>query len=148
MTPALDLLRSHGVKVAVFSNLAAPYCEAVRRLVPRMDAYGLSPDMGLMKPDPEMYRSVCRMLNVVPGQQLGAGSERVWMIGDSRKCDESGPCQIGIVGYHLDRSGPARFRGLLEFASVVIDQVLSTRPASERRANSHHEANWRRSKVY
>jgi len=48
----------------------------------------------------------------------------VMMIGDSKKCDQDGPRQVGIMGYHLDRSRGGRFGDLLEFARFVTDPVL------------------------
>lgn len=37
---AVDRLQAEGIKIAIASNLAAPYAEPVRRLYPTMDAYG------------------------------------------------------------------------------------------------------------
>ncbi|WP_455886218.1 HAD family hydrolase [Pseudomonas rustica] len=121
--PTIELLREYGMSIGVCSNLSFPYCQAVRRLLPMIDAYGLSAEMGLMKPDPEIYHSVCRMLNVAPYELDGAGVERVVMIGDSRKCDQLGPRKAGIMGHHLDRSGEGRFNDLVEFARALTDSV-------------------------
>jgi len=62
--PAIELLRARGIKIGVCSNLSSPYCLVVRRLLPGLDAYALSSELSLMKPDPEIYQAICRMLNI------------------------------------------------------------------------------------
>ncbi|KWV69498.1 MULTISPECIES: HAD family hydrolase [Pseudomonas] len=103
--PAIERLQEHGIKVGVCSNLAGPYCSRVRCLLPGLDAYALSAETGVLKPDPEMYGSVCAMLDTYPGQVLGSETAQVLMIGDFKRCDELGPRSFGIVGHHLDRNG-------------------------------------------
>lgn len=117
--PAMEQLRSHGIKLGVCSNLAAPYCTAVRRLLPGLDAYALSAELGLMKPDPAMYRITCAKLGVLPERVVGSKAAQVLMIGDSRRCDRDGPRTIGILGYHLDRNRAGRFGDLLEFSQAI-----------------------------
>lgn len=117
--PAIERLQKHGIKVGVCSNLAGPYCSRVKSLLSGLDAYAFSAETGVLKPDPEMYRSVCVMLGVSPGQVLGSETAQVLMIGDSKRCDEHGPRSFGIVGYHLDRKGAGRFRSLIEFTSAI-----------------------------
>ena len=117
--PAIDQLRRQGVKLALCSNLAQPYCATVRRLIPDLDAYALSAELKMMKPDPQMYQTTCQMMNVVPGKIDGDHCHHVLMIGDSPKCDQHGPREIGVLGYHLARSGSGGFRNLLEFVSAI-----------------------------
>lgn len=117
--PAIDRLRRQGVKLGLCSNLAQPYCAAVRRLLSDLDAYALSAELKMMKPDPQMYLATCRMLGVVPGGGDGDSSHRVLMIGDSPKCDQHGPREIGVGGYLLQRSGSGRFRDLLKFVTAL-----------------------------
>ena len=116
---AVEQLQAAGVRTAVCSNLAAPYGDPVRRLLPEMNAYGLSYELGMLKPDPEMYRAVCRKLGVQPGQQFGG--ERVMMIGDSLLCDQNGPRRVGIDGYYLNRDEGKGFRNLLDFAGLLYE---------------------------
>ncbi|MFS0827255.1 MULTISPECIES: HAD family hydrolase [Pseudomonas] len=121
--PAIGLLQEHGVKVAVCSNLAGPYCSKARSLLPGLDAYALSAELGLLKPDPGIYRSTCTMLGVLPGQVVGSNSSQVLMIGDSRRCDEQGPRCFGILGHHLDRTGGGGIRDLISFAEAIIENA-------------------------
>lgn len=115
---SLGMLQSAGIKVALCSNLASPYGDAVRKLLPGMDAYGFSYELGLVKPDPIIYESVCRMLEVEPGRQLGGS--RVVMIGDSIRCDRDGARAAGIAGFHLGREGSGDFESLLDFSEQVL----------------------------
>lgn len=115
--PAIEWLRERSIKIAICSNLAEPYCAAARENFPSLDGYALSAELGVMKPDPAMYQSVCAMMGVVPGVEADAA--RVLMIGDSRKCDEVGPRSYGILGHHLDRKGAGRFGDLLTFSRAI-----------------------------
>ncbi|MGP5371042.1 HAD family hydrolase [Pseudomonas helleri] len=122
--PAIERLQEHGIKVGVCSNLAGPYCSKVRSLLPGLNAYALSAETGVLKPDPEMYRIVCSMLNAYPGRAPGSEGSQVLMIGDSKRCDQLGPRSYGIVGHHLDRHGAGRFRNLMEFTNAVSEAVF------------------------
>ena len=118
---AMALLQSAGVKVGLCSNLASGYGPAVRELLPGLDAYGFSYEIGAMKPNPVIYHSVCRDLGVQPGQQLLGN--RVVMIGDSIKCDRDGARAAGIAGFHLVRSGEGDFKNLVDFADCVLGEL-------------------------
>lgn len=122
--PAIECLQEHRIKVGVCSNLAGPYCSRVRSLIPGLDAYALSAETGVLKPNPEMYRSVCAMLDIFPGQVMGSETAQVVMIGDSQRCDEHGPRSFGIAGHHLDRKGGGGFRSLIEFTSAIAKGSL------------------------
>ncbi|KRP60167.1 MULTISPECIES: HAD family hydrolase [Pseudomonas] len=117
---AIDLLRASGIKIAVCSNLAAPYCDVARRLLPDLDGYALSAELGVMKPDPMIYRSVCSLLGLEHAIDTKQG--QVIMVGDSKKCDERGPRVCGIQGFHLDRAGGGRFINLVEFYNEIVTQ--------------------------
>lgn len=117
--PAIELLQGANIKIALCSNLASGYGPAVRALLPGLDAYAFSYEVGVTKPNPLIYPSVCRDLNVQPGQQL-AGA-RVVMIGDSIRCDRDGARAAGIAGFHLSRGGIGDFSNLIEFAKAVLE---------------------------
>lgn len=108
-------LQGQGIKVAICSNLAQPYGAAVERIFPGLDGYGYSYAVGALKPDRRIYDAVLA--------QLGVAAGRVWMIGDSQRCDRDGPAERGIRGHYLNRSGnatPADFSDLLSFAEAVL----------------------------
>lgn len=120
--PAIELLRERKIKVAICSNLAGPYCSLARVRFPNLEGYALSAELGVMKPDPAIYRSACAMIGVVPGTAFETDAARVLMIGDSKKCDEVGPRSCGIFGHHLDRKGAGGFANLLSFSRAITNQ--------------------------
>ena len=77
------------------SNLAAEYGPAVLGLLPDLDAYVLSYEVGLAKPDPAIFQHVCDALGCAPGE--------VVFVGDSVRCDVDGPRAFGMQARHLDR---------------------------------------------
>lgn len=117
--PAIELLRQRQIGIALCSNLAWPYCSVARKLFPDLNGYALSAELGLLKPDPAMYRSACAMLDVFPAQAHGLSDTQVLMIGDSKRCDEHGPRAVGILGHYLDRKGRGRIKDLLSFAQGI-----------------------------
>lgn len=122
-------LRDAGVRVGVCSNLAMPYGPVVRELLPNLDGYAFSYELGVMKPEKEIYTFLCKQIGVEPGHGFHDGGDRIFMIGDSQRCDRDGPRAAGIMGFHLDRRGQGGIRDLLQFAQLVIDQVV---PAARR----------------
>ncbi|WP_236066214.1 HAD family hydrolase [Pseudomonas palmensis] len=120
----IDRLQEAGLLIGICSNLAQPYGLVIRKAFPRVQCHAFSYELGVMKPDPSIYLSLCRKLGVwAPHAALEKAREkdRVVMIGDSRKCDRDGPRAVGIVGYHLDRSGQGKISDLVQFASLVTD---------------------------
>lgn len=110
---ALTILIEHGFKVAVCSNLAAPYGSAIYRYFPALDAYALSYELGAVKPSPAMYKHCLEV--------LGTSAASTSMIGDSLSCDCDGPKSVGITGHYLDRLNPdgTGFSDLITFAHHV-----------------------------
>ena len=91
----LEQARAAGLRLAVCSNLAAEYGPAVLGLLPGLDAYVLSYEVGLAKPDPAIFQRVCDALGCAPGE--------VMFSGDSKRCDVDGPRAFGMQARHLDR---------------------------------------------
>ncbi|MEX5499158.1 HAD family hydrolase [Pseudomonas syringae] len=118
---AVIRLRNAGVKLGICSNLAAPYGPVVKSLFPQMDGYAFSYQLGVMKPEAAIYRSICNQMGVEPGLFFNSERGRVAMIGDSRRCDRDGPRGVGILGIHLDRLGRGQIQDLAQFAQIAID---------------------------
>ncbi len=94
---ALRKLRAAGKRVAVCSNLAHEYGQIVRQLLPSLDCYVLSYEVGMAKPDPAIYAAVC--------ESLGSRPRDVLFVGDSKRCDLHGPQAFGMQARWLDRHG-------------------------------------------
>ena len=94
--PTMQALKARGIKVALCSNLAAPYGPPVLDLLPfRPDFCAWSYEAGAVKPQPEIYQYLCEGIACQP--------EEVLMIGDTIEADMIGPRKFGMHGYHLDR---------------------------------------------
>jgi FMN phosphatase YigB (HAD superfamily) len=117
---AISLLKAHGIKTGICSNLASPFGPKVREIFRQMDGYAFSFEAGVMKPDPSIYRLICDQMDVEPGHYFSDGSGRVLMIGDSQNCDQDGPRAVGIAGFYLDRTGRGTIHDLIEFAEMVV----------------------------
>lgn len=87
-----------------------------------ISVFGFSYELGVMKPDPVLYRYTCSMLNIKPGDDWN-GEGRVAMIGDSKRFDRDGPRQIGLSGFLLRRGGLGGFSNLTDFAQAAIIYV-------------------------
>jgi len=122
---AVALLRGEGVRVGICSNLCEPYGAAVLQVFPELDGYAFSYQVGAMKPDAVIYQSICNALQVSPGHLFGDQHDRIAMVGDSLKCDQDGPRAVGMLGFHLDRSGRGAVRDLVQFAQLVIESRRS-----------------------
>ena len=89
-------LKARGIKVALCSNLAAPYGPPVLELLPfRPDFCAWSYEAGAVKPQPGIYQFLCDGIACQPDEVL--------MIGDTIDADMIGPRKFGMHGYHLDR---------------------------------------------
>lgn len=88
--------RAAGLRLAVCSNLAYEYGATVRALVPDLDAYVLSYEVGVAKPHPTMYRLSCAELACAPAEAV--------FVGDSKRCDFEGPQAFGMQARWLDRT--------------------------------------------
>ncbi|SBW84519.1 haloacid dehalogenase-like family hydrolase [Pseudomonas veronii 1YdBTEX2] len=107
-------LKAAGLKVGICSNLALPYGDAVTRHFPDLDAYGFSFEAGVLKPDRRIYESVL--------QAMGVGAGATWMVGDSQRCDQLGPEEVGIKGHLLQRAG-GELADLMQFGEVALRAV-------------------------
>ncbi|MBU9439544.1 HAD hydrolase-like protein [Burkholderia multivorans] len=109
--------RRAGLRLAVCSNLAAEYGPAVRSLLPGLDAYILSYEVGVAKPDPAFFQRVCDALGCAPGE--------VMFSGDSRRCDVDGPQAFGMQARHLDRRGGQSLLDVLADVLLTSDELAS-----------------------
>jgi putative hydrolase of the HAD superfamily len=114
--PALETLRSLGLRLAVISNFdeRLPSLLSGLGLAHRVDLVAPSSSLGLAKPNPRLFRHVLERLEVEPGAALH--------IGDHRLEDVEGAQAAGMEAVLLDRGGehaPGAARDLLEVASSI-----------------------------
>ncbi|MER6205899.1 HAD-IA family hydrolase [Streptomyces sp. NPDC001642] len=79
----LRSLRGRGIPVAVVSNIGWDIRPVFRdhRVDALMDAYVLSFECGVKKPDPRIFQTACDRLGVAPDDALMVGDEPVADIG-------------------------------------------------------------------
>ncbi len=109
----LSDLRAQGVKLAVGSNLAKPYCAPLRALLGRsVDHYHLSCEVGFMKPHSRFFLDICA--------QLGVHPEDTVMIGDNYRNDYEGAEAAGLNAQMICRSLGEDLRGILAGSKSLL----------------------------
>lgn len=94
---SLQQLRQRGLKLALCSNLAAPYAQPIADVLPiALDAYTWSFSAGAIKPAASIYLQTCKMLGLSP--------DEVVMIGDTYDADVAGPINAGLQAIWLRRN--------------------------------------------
>ena len=91
----LQQLKDKGYQLILCSNLAQPYGEKIKPMLPVFDAYTMSYEVGAIKPEPEIYHCFLTELDLQP--------EQVLFIGDQKIADVDGPQQLGLHTEHLQR---------------------------------------------
>lgn len=96
--PCLDVLASRGIRTGIITNGELDFqtdkLTAVA-LLERMEHVIASGDVGVAKPDPEIFRIAVRRFDVPPG--------RAAYVGDRLRTDAMGACDAGLLGVWLDR---------------------------------------------
>lgn len=92
-------LKKKRIATGLISNVLIPYHRpffdlGLRKL---FDEYIFSCEVGLTKPDPEIYKMML--------EKLGIDAHEVLMVGDSKNCDVDSPKAIGMQAKLIDRSG-------------------------------------------
>jgi len=112
----LKELRRRGVRVAVVSNIGWDLRPIFIRsgLDACVDAFVLSFELGVQKPDPRIFRTACERLGLPPAEVL--------MVGDHRP-DDGGAMALGCPFYEV-RALPVAERpdGLLPVLDLVLAQ--------------------------
>ena len=92
----LQQLRQSGLKLALCSNLAAPYAQPIADSLPiSLDAYTWPFSTGAIKPDVSIYLHTCKALGISP--------QEVVMVGDTYDADVAGPRNTGLQAIWLRR---------------------------------------------
>lgn len=133
---ALDLLHQRGWKIAVISNLAAPYVAGVERLLPAFVTVRLwSCAEGVAKPDRTIFARACARLGCAPAQLM--------VVGDSLEADVAGAIDAGCHGVWMDRKlvrgAPPRDHDLVDTINLSIGEQTLAIP---RVTNLTHVCRW------
>lgn len=116
VVPTIRALQARGIKVALCSNLAAPYAPPIKAMLPMpLEYYGWSFELNAIKPDQKIYAEVCEGLDCSPHQVL--------MIGDTLAADVDGPRAFGMQSILLNRRAMSPTRNLLHSLETLIDLV-------------------------
>ncbi|MEU6281567.1 HAD-IA family hydrolase [Streptomyces sp. NPDC047028] len=107
----LGTLRGRGIGVGVVSNIGWDLRPVFREhgLDPYVDAYVLSYEHGVQKPDPRLFEAACAA--------LGADPRQVVMVGDSREADGGAAalgCRVHFVDHLPVTRRPDALRPVLE----------------------------------
>lgn len=112
---ALAELRRRGVKLALLTNGMGPtQRDKVDRfeLESLFDAVFIEGEIGLGKPEPELFR---RALDA-----LGVTAADTWVVGDNLEWEVAAPQRMGMAGIWVDWQGT----GLPEDSSVKPDRII------------------------
>jgi len=93
----LEALRARGCKLGIVTNgFAATHHEKIARLglTPLFDALFIADEMGMVKPDPGVFRHACDV--------LGSRPERTAMVGDRYDRDIVGAKSLGLFTVLID----------------------------------------------
>ncbi len=110
--PTLRALRSLGIKIAVVSNISLDLRPLFARhgLRELIDAFALSFEQAVTKPDPRLFLAACSMLRVAPRDSL--------MVGDDAVTDGAAGA-AGIRVHILPELHEGRIRGLARVLELI-----------------------------
>jgi putative hydrolase of the HAD superfamily len=122
----LAALRRRGCKLGLVTNgFAATHHEKIERLGLRglMDAFFLADEVGMVKPDPELFRHACKV--------LGSDPDRSAMVGDRYARDVVGALEAGLYAVLLDVHATPIPEGAPQPDAIVtsLAEVLDVLPA-------------------
>ena len=98
--PCLHLLRSTGIMLAAVTNAAGLYQRGKLAAVGLVDAFDvvvIAEEVGVAKPNAEIFQLACDQLRIAPHQAVH--------VGDRLEVDAVGAVRAGLTGVWLDRAG-------------------------------------------
>ncbi|WP_327357959.1 HAD family hydrolase [Streptomyces sp. NBC_01304] len=112
----LTTLNLQGIRVGVLSNIGWDLRPVIRAhgLDDYVNAYTLSYEHGIQKPDPRLFRIACDSIGVAPHEVL--------MVGDDRRAD-GGAAELGCSVHYVDHLPAAeRPLGLMPVLDLIGQQ--------------------------
>ncbi|QGJ71294.1 Haloacid dehalogenase [Planctomycetales bacterium 10988] len=114
----LESLKVRGYRLGLISNLASPYKQPFYRL--GLEEYFseilFSCEIGMAKPNPQVYRLALQKLHLAPEEAL--------MVGDRQRPDVIAPRELGMQSLWLNRQGEPSQKGHIQSLSEVEEWVL------------------------
>ncbi len=112
-TALLERLRAEGHAIALVSNLASAYVPVVERLGLRglVDHAAFSCELGVLKPDPAIFRAALGAVGVSPGDAT--------MVGDSCYDDVVGATTAGLRALWLTGAGDPQVHCVRDLSAVA-----------------------------
>ena len=101
----LEELKELGFRLALCSNLAMSYGKVVSSLLPNIDTYAWSYEVGAIKPESQIYQYLI--------DQLECRAKDVLFIGDTPLADYSGPNEFGMSARLIDRKNGQKLADVL-----------------------------------
>ena len=101
----LEELKELGFRLALCSNLAMPYGKVVSSLLPNIDTYAWSYEVGAIKPESQIYQYLI--------DKLQCHAKDILFIGDTLLADYSGPTEFGMSARLIDRKSGQKLADVL-----------------------------------
>ncbi|MGC8493669.1 MAG: HAD family hydrolase [Syntrophobacteraceae bacterium] len=130
--PVLGALRTAGYKLALCSNLAAPYAIPLKLLLPPLDVYVWSFETGAVKPEPAIYEALFDRLECSPFETM--------MVGDTLESDYTGPRRLGMRSCHLARDTESPVAENVRTLYEVLDLLRQPRHENLRNESAMNDA--------
>jgi HAD superfamily hydrolase (TIGR01549 family) len=94
--PFLKQIKDDGYRIAICSNLGQAYGRKTKELLPYVDHFTFSYEVGHFKPNNSIYQHACDGLTILPSQAI--------FIGDTPLADGTGPRNFGMNSEILNRN--------------------------------------------
>lgn len=109
--PTLQTLKKHGFKIVLCSNLAMPYGEQLKTLLPSLfDAVIFSYEVGAIKPEQQIYEVI--------KAHFGCEMSEMLFIGDHPVLDVEKPISLGMSARLIERHNEQ------QLSDVISDLIL------------------------
>ena len=118
--PTLSALQSRGIRIGLCSNLAQPYGEIIGKLLADIEQEQfLSYELGVIKPEAQIYESILNRFN--------CEAEQCLFIGDTFEADYAGPIALGMKALHLTRCGATQPHQISSLVDVLAHLDVDNR---------------------
>jgi HAD superfamily hydrolase (TIGR01549 family) len=97
----LEMLREKELRLIIVTNARREFADlelGKTNILPYFErVFSSTSDFGLIKKAVDVYRKVCSICDVLPGEVVHVGDDRIF--------DFEVPSKLGIMAFYLDRTG-------------------------------------------